>query len=257
MAKSDGTSNNGFLMIRRGLFDHIETGLMKGRDIPTYVAIHFFADYETGVAYNISAPFMGKFLHQKPHVVRRSLRRLEARGYIKRFAQRGGHPGYDIVIDKYLVKKCISIDAGKSKSINEIAFTVKQDCTLSVNRLNIECTSSEHRVLPIKDIKMVEIKKCGGKKPHTPSSFTSPKVEEVKEYATSIDYPEIDAEHFVEKYTAAEWKHKDGKPMRSWKQTVVTWKKNDKGRQERQTTQHDGPNQAKHYQGEYGFRTST
>lgn len=162
---------NGFLMIRRGLFAHIEAGLMKGRDIPTYVAIHFFADYDTGVAYNVSAPYLANFLHERPDRIRRSLRRLERVGYIKRFEKRGGEPGYDIVIDKYLVKKCISIDAAKSNSINEIAFIVKENCTLSVNRVYIECTSSVHRALPIKDIKIlrvVDTKSSRGKKP--PSS---------------------------------------------------------------------------------------
>ena len=230
MAKSNTPKDsNGFLRIRRGLFDHIKMGLMKGRDIPTYIATHFFADYDTGVAYNISAPFVANFLHEKPEKVRRALRRLEGGGYIKRFGQRGGDPGYDIVVDKYLVKKHISIDAQKSKSINEIAWTVTENCILVVNREQIDCISGAYRLSPIKEIKNIsikEVKKNGGKTLRAEKSFIPPTVEQVKEYAESIGYPDIDAAHFCEYYAANDWRRKDRKRMTNWKQAVVTWKKN-------------------------------
>jgi len=215
----------GFVPIRRGLFDHIQLGLMKGRDLSTYIAIHFFADYDTGVAYNVSAPYLANFLHERPDRIRRSLRRLEGGGYIKRFAQKGGEPGYDIVIDKYLVKKCISIDAAKSKSINEIAFTVKENCTLTVNREYIECTSGEHRALPIKDIKILtvkEINKSEDKKPRTNPAFIPPTPEQVEEYAGSIGF-EVDGAEFVDFYESKGWMVGKNK-MKDWKAAVRTWK---------------------------------
>jgi hypothetical protein len=130
-------NNNGFIPLRRGLVDHLKSGQMKGRDLSTYVAIHFFADYETGVAYKLSAPFLAEFLNEKSvRKVQRSLVRLEQGGYIKRLKPKGGDPWYPIVIDKYLVKKCLSINAQKSLSLNEIAWSYIGECRSTVGRLS-------------------------------------------------------------------------------------------------------------------------
>jgi len=59
------------------------------------------------------------------------------------------------------------------------------------------------------------------------TKFTIPTIDEVIEYAGSIDY-DIDAEYFIDKYNATGWKLSSGKPMNNWKTTVVTWKKKDR-----------------------------
>ena len=56
--------------------------------------------------------------------------------------------------------------------------------------------------------------------------FTPPTVEQVQEYAASINFP-INAERFIEYYSAEDWMIK-GKRIASWKKCVVTWKNHDK-----------------------------
>ena len=55
-----------------------------------------------------------------------------------------------------------------------------------------------------------------------------PTVTQVKEYATTQGKPDFDAEYFIKWYSANDWKHKDGKPVLNWKQTVLTWLRRDK-----------------------------
>lgn len=54
--------------------------------------------------------------------------------------------------------------------------------------------------------------------------FVPPTVEEVRTYCEEKGYS-IDPEFFVEYYEAGGWKDKNGSPVKSWKQRVVTWSK--------------------------------
>lgn len=61
---------------------------------------------------------------------------------------------------------------------------------------------------------------------YLPSKFNPPNVDEVQEYAESINLF-FDANKFVDYYEATGWKiGKDHKPMEDWKATVRMWKKN-------------------------------
>ncbi len=53
-----------------------------------------------------------------------------------------------------------------------------------------------------------------------------PTPEQVGEYAKTIDFPELDAEYFCERYAVDGWKLANGNKMRSWKKSVITWKHN-------------------------------
>lgn len=57
-------------------------------------------------------------------------------------------------------------------------------------------------------------------------TFIPPTLDEVKEYADSIGF-KLDAQYFFDYYEAADWKRSDGKPVVSWKQTMLTWKRKD------------------------------
>lgn len=57
--------------------------------------------------------------------------------------------------------------------------------------------------------------------------FIKPNVNEIKEYANSIGYLDLDAEYFLNYYEANGWvQGKCRKPIKSWKATVSNWKKN-------------------------------
>ena len=57
----------------------------------------------------------------------------------------------------------------------------------------------------------------------TSKAFIPPTLEEVREYARSKDCEDI-AERFYEYFTDGEWKDSAGKPVRSWKQKLLTWR---------------------------------
>ncbi len=54
--------------------------------------------------------------------------------------------------------------------------------------------------------------------------FKPPTPEQVFDYACSLGFPEIDVKHFMDYYEAEDWHYGDGKPVKSWKRCVVTWK---------------------------------
>jgi len=58
-----------------------------------------------------------------------------------------------------------------------------------------------------------------------------PTEEEVREYSTTQGVSDFDAKHFVEYYAANQWRHKDGKPVRNWRQTVLTWLRRDRAKE--------------------------
>ena len=66
--------------------------------------------------------------------------------------------------------------------------------------------------------------------------FTAPTIEEVKEYCSERKNG-VDAERFVNYYTANGWKV--GKnPMKDWKAAVRTWERNDFGKPKAAETEH-------------------
>lgn len=52
--------------------------------------------------------------------------------------------------------------------------------------------------------------------------FIPPTLEEVKAYCKERNN-NVDAEKFYDYYAVADWKNKEGKPVRNWKQTVISW----------------------------------
>lgn len=58
---------------------------------------------------------------------------------------------------------------------------------------------------------------------------TTPTIEDVREYAREKHFV-IDPDYFYEYYSAGNWKDKDGKPVLSWKQKMLTWERKEKQR---------------------------
>lgn len=62
--------------------------------------------------------------------------------------------------------------------------------------------------------------------PSSPSKakkrFTPPTFEEVKTYATSRNRSDL-TKSFFDYYDAGDWKDKDGKPVKNWKQKFISW----------------------------------
>ncbi len=61
--------------------------------------------------------------------------------------------------------------------------------------------------------------------------FIKPTIEEVRAYAASIEFPELDAETWMAHYESNGWKV-GRNAMKSWKAAVVTWKKDRKAKRQ-------------------------
>ena len=68
------------------------------------------------------------------------------------------------------------------------------------------------------------------KKTKNKKEFVPPTVEEVAAYCKDKGLNTIDPEYFVRFYSESDWIKANGKPVRSWKSTVLTWAQRDKER---------------------------
>lgn len=233
-SKLNKNTESGFVPIRRGIYEHISNGRMTGKEWMVYSTLHLKADHQTGICLKVSAPILGHLLQIKPRQVNRILTSLENKQYIRRLNHRGQIRHYPVVINKYLtVPNGLLIDAHNTKSLKEIAWYTEHDCLLTDSYMTFNCPANVLQMSCLQEVKKIRIKevKKKGQKAPTPKSFTPPTADQVREYATTIGFPEIDAERFVEWYAADDWCLKDGSPMRSWKRTVVSWKSTERKRE--------------------------
>ena len=143
----------GFVAVRKGIKEHLDEGHMTGREWMVYSALLLYADYETGVCYKMSAPFLARFLQERSRTVSRILKSLEAKKYIHRLRPQGGSGYYPVIINRYLTSDCLLIDARNSLSLQHIAYWPQKKEILSDPRRSFECPSDVLRVSSIKEIK--------------------------------------------------------------------------------------------------------
>ena len=65
----------------------------------------------------------------------------------------------------------------------------------------------------------------GKKRTH---SFVPPTLEEVEAYVRARGSP-VDAQKFFDYFSEGKWVDSEGKPVRNWKQKIITWEKHDGG----------------------------
>jgi len=92
--------NNGYLRLRRGLFEHVANGQMTAMECFLYTAILANADPSTGI-WHSSAGCLAALYSISPRTCRDSLERLEKGGYLKRFPIRGKHGQYPILVHRF------------------------------------------------------------------------------------------------------------------------------------------------------------
>lgn len=114
--------NEGHIRLRRGLLDHIDTGKITGDMLAIYVYLLFKADYNTGIVWSISAPYIALKLKKPLKMVQRLMMKLEKSGYFKRFGQRGQIRHYKVLINRYLLFNGVLIRADYTTDINNLAW---------------------------------------------------------------------------------------------------------------------------------------
>lgn len=70
--------------------------------------------------------------------------------------------------------------------------------------------------------------------PPTPSRFVPPTLEEVTAYCRERNSP-VDPKRFYDYFTTGNWKDAKGKPVKNWKQKLITWESNSESHGHRDT----------------------
>ena len=90
----------------------------------------------------------------------------------------------------------------------------------------MEIEIDTNKTIDNRELKVTE-KGVQGENPDKPKkkSFTPPTLEEVTAYCKERGN-DVDPKTFYDYFTAAEWVDSMGKPVRSWKQKMITWETN-------------------------------
>src|SRR6516164_1751502 len=119
------TRRNGFLQLRRGLWEHVWDGRMSATETLAFIYICSEADTRTGI-WKGSANSLSGELGLTERTARDVLERLEHGGYIRRFAVPGRHSCYPILVHKFLITdgehNGEQLNAMDSKSPTELAY---------------------------------------------------------------------------------------------------------------------------------------
>jgi len=93
---------NGFLQLRRGLWEHLRDGRMSITETLAFIYICSEADTRTGIWKGSASALSGE-LGVPDRTARDVLERMERGGYIRRFPVPGRHACYPILIHKFLI----------------------------------------------------------------------------------------------------------------------------------------------------------
>jgi len=103
---------------------------------------------------------------------------------------------------------------------NKAYSTVKPECIQNGYKLDTQVRLGKGRLDKVSSNKVKKV-------------FTPPTLEEIKEYALSIE-SSVDYDFFYKYFTSSNWVNSYGKPVVNWKQTFLTWDKKDKEKREKE-----------------------
>jgi hypothetical protein len=125
------SKENGFVPLRRGLWEHVRDGRMSHLEALAFVYICSQADTRTGV-WKGSAKSLAGELDLKERTARDILEKMEHGDYIRRFAIPGLHHCYPILVHKFSITQGEhngeQLDALNSLSATDLRYLPKESC---------------------------------------------------------------------------------------------------------------------------------
>lgn len=122
------------------------------------------------------------------------------------------------------ISRLTKMDFIYMESFNGRCRVLRSRLTKNRRQTNKKCEADYEKNVPINiDI---NIKKKN-------NIYIAPSKEEIEKYCAEKGY-KIDVEYFIRYYTEGNdgvWRFKDGKPVKNWKQALVTWAYRDKPKQ--------------------------
>lgn len=119
------SKSNGFLQLRRGVWEHVRDGRMSVTETLAFIYICCEADTRTGI-WKGSAKSLSGELGIPERTARDVLEKMEHGDYIRRFAVPGRHSCYPILVHKFLITdgehNGEQLNAIESKSPADLAY---------------------------------------------------------------------------------------------------------------------------------------
>jgi len=142
------SKENGFLPLRRGLWEHVRDGRMSATAALAFVYICSQADTRTGI-WKGSAKSLSGELGIAERTARDVLEKMEHGDYIRRFARPGRHACYPILVHKFLITQGEhngeQLNASESKSAADLAYFSREQSVELDGEHGAAQRSSENR----------------------------------------------------------------------------------------------------------------
>lgn len=130
------------------------------------------------------------------------------------------------------VLKMIGSAAGNDNANRQRRFRERKKqeilCAVTKNNANVTqavTNNNESKSKSIEIEKDIELEKDIKESNTKKTRFVAPSVDEVQAYCDER-HNGVNAQKFVEYYQAGGWKDAKGKPVKNWKQKVITWERN-------------------------------
>jgi hypothetical protein len=142
------TKRNGFLQLRRGVWEHVRDGRMSITQALAFVYICSEADTRTGIWKGCAKSLCGE-LGIPERTARDVLEKMEHGDYIRRFAVPGRHACYPILVHRFLITQGEhsgeQLNAVDSKSPAELAWFVREQDVEHSGEVGVEHSAAQKR----------------------------------------------------------------------------------------------------------------
>jgi hypothetical protein len=134
---------SGWYPRRRGILQHLDEGRISLLDLAVHDFLCLLADHKTGVAWASSEKIHALCPAEiNSRAIRRSLAKMEALGWLKRFCVRGRRGNYPILIARYFVRDVsgnwLSVNVARTTDLRNIQFDPVRDQSFLVSRADRE-----------------------------------------------------------------------------------------------------------------------
>jgi len=143
------SKQNGFLQLRRGVWEHVRDGRMSVTEVLAFIYICCEADTRTGIWKGCAKSLSGE-LGIPERTARDVLEKMEHGDYIRRFAVPGSHVCYPILIHKFLITdgkhNGEQLNAIESKSPADLAYFSREQSVEDSVEHGVEDSAAQKRI---------------------------------------------------------------------------------------------------------------
>ncbi len=143
------SKSNGFLQLRRGVWEHVRDGRMSVTEALAFIYICCEADTRTGI-WKGSAKSLSGELGIPERTARDVLEKMEHGDYIRRFAVPGRHSCYPILVHKFEITQGEhdgeQLNALESKSPAELSYFLREQSVERNGEHGVEHGAAQRRI---------------------------------------------------------------------------------------------------------------